>query len=381
MKIVIIGNYGYGGQQSMQRFSALLQRLGTEAGHEVRMVNPEPVLAKLNPTANGVGKWLGYIDRFLLFLPRLRGAAAWADVVHICDQANAMYVPLLKDKPHVLTCHDMLAIRSALGEIPGNPTSWTGRILQRWTLSGLRKAQRIVCVSEQTRSECVRVTKLSEDRIVLVHNALNYSYSPMPPAEASSRLTKLGIQTSRPFLMHVGNNNWYKNRQGVLRIFSALRNLPEQQSMMLVMVGKRWTSAMREYVSQAGLLDHVQEINEVTDEDLRAIYSMAEALMFPSLQEGFGWPVLEAQACGCPVFTSDRTPLTEVGGDGAIYFDPQRESEAAQVIVNGLSDKYGMRARGFANVARFSERAMVLGYEAAYGDVTGLRAATYQVTE
>lgn len=121
MKILLLGNYTPSQQQSMLRFGDLMCSLLRESGHDVRVVQAFPVLCKLRQAETGAGKWLGYVDQFLLFLPRLKREAAWADVVHICDQANAVYVPRLVGKPHLVTCHDVLAIRSALGEVPARP--------------------------------------------------------------------------------------------------------------------------------------------------------------------------------------------------------------------------------------------------------------------
>ena len=86
-------------------------------------------------------------------------------------------------------------------------------------------------------------------------------------------------------------------------------------------------------MSLNGLRDRVIELTNITNEDLRALYSKATALLFPSLREGFGWPIIEAQACGCPVFTSDRVPMTEVGGDAAIYLDPTDPRPAPRLLL------------------------------------------------
>ena len=75
-------------------------------------------LGRLGAGHAGAAKWLGYVDKFALFPPELRRAMAWADLVHVCDQGNAMYMRYLQNKPHLLTCHDVLAIRSALGDVP-----------------------------------------------------------------------------------------------------------------------------------------------------------------------------------------------------------------------------------------------------------------------
>lgn len=364
----------------MQRFAELVLRMLKAAGHEAKLLSPAPLLGKLKPGPSGLGKWLGYADRFLLFLPRLKREAAWADVIHICDQGNAVYVPRIWAKPHIVTCHDLLAIKSAAGAVAVNPTSRTGRVFQRWILSGLRKAQRVVCDSEQTRRELLEVGALPADRTVVVPIALNYPYRPMALGERRAQLRSLGLGESIPFFLHVGGNQWYKNRMGVVRIFAHLAALSGFARHHLLMVGKPWTREIREAVVEGGLETRVQELVGVSNEDLRALYSAADALVFPSLQEGFGWPIVEAQACGCAVFTTNRAPMTEVGGDAAVYFDPEDPAGAAQVIAEGVADVGAIRRRGLENAKRFSSEAMAAGYIAAIEQVVKDRESAGRVS-
>jgi glycosyltransferase involved in cell wall biosynthesis len=115
---------------------------------------------------------------------------------------------------------------------------------------------------------------------------------------------------------------------------------------------------MTKFIGVVGIGDRVKELGSVSNEDLCALYSRAEGLLFPSLEEGFGWPVLEAQASGCPVFTSNRAPMTEVGGDAAVYIDPNNPVTAAEVINQHLDDLQGMRERGLVNAQKFSNLKM-----------------------
>jgi glycosyltransferase involved in cell wall biosynthesis len=362
MKVLLISNYESDEQNSMQRFATSLAHGLAEAGHRVRVLKPHAVVGRLYRSWRGFGKWLGYVDKFGIFPPVLKAAIKWADVTHICDHANSFYTKHMRASPHVVTCHDLLAIRSALGEIPQNRTRWTGRQLQRLILRGLTEAQHVVCISEATRRDLLRIAGIPTDRVSRIYNSFNYSYSPMEQHEAVARIRKLHVDPSRPFLLHVGANQWYKNRLGVLRIFFAFRKLTVEQDLKLVMVGKPWTAEMRRFVAENQLADVTLELTGVAGEDLRALYSTALMLLFPSLQEGFGWPIIEAQACGCPVLTSNRAPMDEVGGSGAIYIDPENPELAAATIKCSLMKLSGLRELGLQNAARFSQPAMIDAY-------------------
>ena len=331
MKILLIGNYENLHQQSMQRFAEMLREGLTTAGHEVRLVRPPVWLGRLRRGDTGLAKWIGYLDRFVLYPQLLRRQVRWADVVHVCDQANAVYVSHLLGKPHVVTCHDMLAICAALEEIPDSSTGWAGRIYQRWVLDGLRRARLVVCVSEQTWDELLRLSGRPETRCPLVHNALNYPYRPMDAVESDASLQALNLSSLQPFFVHIGGNQWYKNRAGVLRLFAELIKHPAYARCRLMMVGKPLTAELRALCAELALDDRVDERVDITNEQLRALYSRAEALLFPSLAEGFGWPIVEAQACGCPVVTTGQPPMTEVGGDAASYIDPDDSAAAARL--------------------------------------------------
>ena len=373
MKILLVGNYETLAQQSMQRYAELLRAGLAAAGHEVRLLRPRVLLGRIRPATTGIGKWLGYLDQYILFRPALWRAARRADVVHVCDHSNAMYAGWIGRKPHVVTGHDLLAVRSALGEIPTHRTRWSGRIYQRWILRSLRRAQLVVCVSEQTREELLCLSGLPAERCRVVHNAINYPYRPMPANESDAHLRALGLDPAQPFFVHVGGNQWYKNRAGVLRLFAELIRHPAYAQHRLVMAGKPWTAEMRALCTELALDGRVDEPVDVASEQLRALYSRAEALLFPSLAEGFGWPIAEAQACGCPVVTTGRAPMTEVGGDAAIYIDPDDPAGATALIADGLARRAALVDAGLRNVQRFTVERLVAGCVDAYRHVLGVR--------
>lgn len=365
MKILLIGNYLSDRQESMLRFATMLQVGLVRWGHSVRSLHPEPIIGK-QAAGNGLGKWLGYIDKFAIFPSQLRQAIAWADVVHICDHSNAIYTQYLQDIPHVVTCHDLLAIRSALGEFSEHQTKWLGRQLQQAILKGLERSQRIACVSAQTQEQLLRLTRIDPQRVSIIYNGLSYPYTPMTEAESRQRLDSLGISSQERFILHVGGNQWYKNRLGVLAIFNYLRQ--HDPDLSLVMAGQPFNAQMHQFIQTHHLETQVKELVAVENEDLRALYSEAIALLFPSLQEGFGLPIAEAQACGCPVITSDRPPMTEVAG-AAIYIHPDDPEAAAREIALHLPQILKLKPLGQINVKRFHPDKMLQSYIALYQEL------------
>lgn len=368
MKVLLVGNYVPDRQYSMLGFCRMLELGLRRAGHAVSVIRPEPRLRRSLSAGQGLAKWLGYVDKFVLFPARLRTAAKSADVVHVCDHGYALYTRYLEGIPNVVTCHDLIAARCALAEFSEMQTRWSGRRYQNMIINGLAQALHIVCDSESTARDVRRLCNLMPSATSVVHVALNFAYQPVSEAERGIRLGRLGIGFRDRFILHVGGNTWYKNQSGVVRIFQRLAAAQQACGIALVMVSGGLTASLRRVIGESGLQQRVRVLSEIEPEDLRALYSGATALLFPSLQEGFGWPIIEAQACGCPVFTSNRAPMTEVGGDGAVYIDPENPEQAARTILDNLPHASRMRAAGFANVRRFSVEKMVAGYVRSYAE-------------
>ena len=372
MRILLTRNYLPDAQQSMLRFSQTLERELRNAGHEVHVLRPRARLGRNRATGQGPGKWLAYIDKFVLFIPQLRRFASRADVVHICDHAYSPYTRYLAGIPTVVTCHDLLSVSCAFGEFSGRTVRWSGRKYQQLILTGIGRASLVGCDSASTRSDLLRLTKVSRERVSVIHIGYNFAYSPCSDSEARQRVKRLGIDLDARFIIHVGSDVWYKNVTGVVRIFSSLLSFPQTNDLHLVMVGNGRTRELNSLIGEYGLSSRIIVLSRVSNDDLRALYSRASGLLFPSLCEGFGWPIIEAQACGCPVFTSNRAPMTEVAGDGAVYFDPEKYQEAADIIRRHLPESAEMRSLGFVNAARFSATAMAAAYVRLYFQAIGV---------
>ncbi|MEL7038523.1 MAG: glycosyltransferase family 1 protein [Cyanobacteria bacterium J06592_8] len=362
MKILLIGNYQPDAITSMDKFLEVLATNLPQFGHQVKILRPQPKLGSLQPVIKPLRKWLGYIDKLVFFPSQLQKSISWADIVHICDHGNAIYTQYLQNIPHLVTCHDLLAIRSGLKEFPEYQTGWTGKKLQQMIVNGLNQAHSVVCDSKNTQNDLLRLSSIKSEAISLIHLGLNYPYSPMKYSQAKSHLERLEIPNNSHYILHVGANHWYKNRLGVLEIFKNLLPLYKSSNLHLIMVGQPLTSEMQQFIQTHHLSQNVIERVNIDPEDLRALYSSAIALLFPSLQEGFGWPIIEAQACGCPVFTSNRPPMNEIGGQAALYIDPSNPQQAAHRISLNLCKRKDMIDKGLMNVQKFQTEVMITKY-------------------
>lgn len=346
----------------MLRYPQMLERALSARGHLVCLLHPPAVFGRLPWLRGTLAKWIRYIDKFLIAPPWLRWKVRSADIVHICDQSNSMYLWCAGNKPHVITCHDLIAVMDARGHNPYVHTGMTGRLLQRWIATGLAHASWVICVSNKTEADLRALLPRARAKIRVIPHTLNRDYKPAERGEVEQEIAKLGLASDTRYLLHVGGNQWYKNRPGAMRIFAELRKSPTFHGFKLVMAGKPWTQEMRDFAGNAHLDGCSVEVVTVTDEALRALYSGAAALLFPSFDEGFGWPILEAQACGCPVITVGRPPMTEVAGDAAILIDPTDAKKAADMILRRWTELPNLREAGFRNLERFTEEKMATAY-------------------
>jgi glycosyltransferase involved in cell wall biosynthesis len=362
LRVTLIGNYKPDGQESMERFCLSLADGLKRHNVSVRILKPEPILGRLCRDAKGLGKWLGYLDKFILFPVTLKKNCEQAEIVHVCDHSNAMYLNNLKSLPRLITCHDLLAVRAGLGEQTYCPITPLGKILQRLILRGLKSAPLIACDSIATKKDVERLTDLDKSCIRLISLGLNYPYGVLDEAESLSRLdNQPELKRGLPFILHVGSSEPRKNRDGILRIFAKIK---DQFGGKLVFAGGPLTPDLRALSNQLGVNRDIIEIVGPDNKVLEALYNRAFALLYPSYSEGFGWPIIEAQACGCPVITSNRESCREIAGQGAVINTIEDEDSFAGSLLQLKNE--GARnvivQAGFANLKKYDIEKMVASY-------------------
>jgi glycosyltransferase involved in cell wall biosynthesis len=364
--VLLIGNFPPDQQQSMQRFSEMMLRELRALGIAARLIQPQSRVAHIvPPQLHFLKKWAGYIDKFVLF-PRKLPAFRCAQIVHICDHSNAIYATKFPKVPVVVTCHDLLAVRGSLGEETDCPASWAGKILQHWIVKSLRRAQQIVCVSHATAADASRILRGKANAISVIENGLNYSFQPLPEGATRTRLRSLpGLRLDQPFVLHVGSGLRRKNRDGVLRIFAKTKDHWDAQ---LVFAGDALSNELWTLARGLNISDRIVELGSVESELLEALYNCAHALLFPSRFEGFGWPIVEAQACGCPVLCRNAPPMSDVAGGAALVRNVEDENGLANDLLRlrdpEVREKY--QALGLQNATRFGARKMAEQYLALY---------------
>lgn len=323
MKIVIFAHPDFLGSQSMPRYANMLLNGMRERGHEVVVWSPTSLFYKL-PLKKSLKKWLGYIDQYLVFPleVKLKLYKSQNDTLFVfADQALGPWVPLVKNRKHVVHCHDFLALKSALGRIPENPTSFSGKKYQNYIRNGFSKGKNFISISKKTQQDLHELHQGEIVSSVVCYNGLNRPFQALSPTESCSLLeAKWNISLSEGYIMHIGGNQYYKNRKGVIEIYDSWRNINDKK-IPLILIGSQPSDDLADLREKSLFKEDIHFISNLADEYINTAYSGALCLLFPSLDEGFGWPITEAMASGCPVITTNKAPMNEVGGRASFYIE------------------------------------------------------------
>ena len=263
--------------------------------------------------------------------------------------ATEHLLPWLR-RPAVLTVHDLIFER-----YPQHHT-WTNRAFLRLGMPlFVKAAQAIIAVSQQTRRDLMALYRVPGEKIHVVHEGVDARFAPADPAQVVQ--VRERFSPDRPYLLMVGTLEPRKNHAAALRVLARLvrEGFPHR---LLIAGGRGWLfQPIQELVGELGLGQRVRFTGYVAEAELPALYTGADALVMPSLYEGFGFPVLEAMACGTPVVCSNVSSLPEVAGSAALLVDP-RDEEALLAALRRILTEPGLAEelsrRGREQAARFS---------------------------
>jgi len=344
MKILLVGNYIPDRQWSMLGYVDGLHRVLDGLGIDVEIIRPQPRLLKGGDSRSGKGKYISYLDKYVLFPRRLKTISKNFDLVHVVDQGNAMYLRSCSGKT-LLTVHDLMAIKAAQGMYEDWKIGSSGQKLQKWIADSIPLAGHLTCVSNHTSQDLAALFSIPADRRTVIHNTFfeDYRNRPVPAA-------------SEMFVHHVGANQPYKNRVGVVRFAEKWLAIEKFSNWKLKLVGAPPDEKLAAAIADSLLRDRIEVIKDACDSKLAEIYQTSQALIFPSLEEGFGLPILEAQSAGCPVITTKATPMTEVGGESCIYL-----GDDVMSVVSELPESRAKWAElGYVNLKRFDSKKMAM---------------------
>jgi glycosyltransferase involved in cell wall biosynthesis len=246
----------------------------------------------------------------------------------------------------------------------------------------LRKASRVIAVSQFTKNEIEKLLAISDDRIEVVYNAIDERFLHGHATDADRELIAQRYLVNYPFILYAGAIRPHKNVVRIIEAFSALKSelqkLQQYPDLKLIIIGDDLSShpRLRRTVVRSGVQNDVRFLGFVPIEVLRIFYDVAKIFVFPSLYEGFGLPPLEAMAHGTPVVTSNTSSLPEVAGAAALLVNPENVFEIRRGLQRALLDpvlRERMKQRGYEQAQRFSWTTSVSRILEIYREVAGHR--------
>ncbi len=339
-------------QFSMLKFAEILTN-GNNSDHNLTKISPKPLISRFINNVN-LKKWAAYIDKYLIFTQKLKSyiiKREKLDLVHITDHSNSPYlkkIRLVSKAKCLITCHDLIAVRMAMGEFTTAPsTSSSGKRLQSWIKHSLPFADYFACDSEQTKKDLNRIipSSFTKTRVIHLGTESNIKHS-LIQSNQESKLS-FNPSTSR-FIIHVGSSAWYKNRCAVFQAFKHTKEQEQGKELKLVLVGPPAQAHEINPCDRKWIENNSNEIISITnapEQVLQELYLNAEFLIFPSFIEGFGWPPLEAAKIGCRVVTTKTGAIHDLLGHNANYVDPSDQQSVNAVVSEVLNSKKTFKTR------------------------------------
>ncbi|MBF0384369.1 MAG: glycosyltransferase family 4 protein [Candidatus Omnitrophica bacterium] len=237
------------------------------------------------------------------------------------------------------------------------------------------RADKIICCSENTINDLKKYFKIPDEKITLIYQGVDKNiFYPINAEEsklAERVIKKRGIKD--PFILSVGTIEPRKNLENILYSFDKLRARGKFKGKLAVIGMEGWLSeGVEGLIKKLELKEHVVFLGYLTDQELRYFYNKAEAFVFPSFYEGFGFPIIEAFCCGTPVVTSNVSSCPEVAKDSALLVDPYSSEDISEAIARILHDpklKRSLVEKGFRRGSDFSFRKTAQKTLAVYNEV------------
>ena len=246
--------------------------------------------------------------------------------------AMAFVIPKVMPCPSVVTVYDLSFVR-----FPEVLTRFRRNYLQRFTRSSCERATRIIAISESTAQDMVEFWGIPREKIDVTLLGVSSEFAPLPHHEVEQFREKKALP--KRFLFFVGTLEPRKNLPMLIRAYSQLSEEVREEVHLVLGGGKGWLyNEIFETIERLNLGDTVHTPGYIPNEELVLWYNASDALVYPTIYEGFGFPVLEAMACGKPVVVSDSSSLPEVAGNIGILLPPDDEPAWTQALSKIILD-------------------------------------------
>ncbi|MBI5254575.1 glycosyltransferase family 4 protein [Candidatus Falkowbacteria bacterium] len=257
------------------------------------------------------------------------------------------------DCPYIITGHDLTF--SFLKKCFSPKSRAWHKLIKPQRL--FQRAKKIIAVSENTKRDLISIYNIPKQQISTIYSGIATIFQPNLQEMPTAKRIKNKYQLPQKFILYLGTIEPRKNIETLISAFELFKKSAAHKNYSLVLAGKHgWQfNKIEKQIKQSAWRDTIKFIDYVAPEDKPYLYNLAEIFAYPSLYEGFGFPVLEAMACGRPVITSHASSLPEICENAAIYIDPNNINDLARAMASLVNNpQQHLTNAGLAQAAKFS---------------------------
>ncbi len=308
-------------------------------------------IGEFGASADGADRGMFHYRKYLKY--QWEAFRRKGDVNHITDHSYGHLVFSLDPRRTVVTFHDAVLMRLMDRTLSARSYPRWRILAQRYSFKGIERARKVIAVSHASKEDFLRYAgRFDPGDVEVIHNGIDTAFG---PARDEDRLKvvreRCRLDPGLHYVLHVGHNGFYKNVEGLFRALSEL-----EDDVHLLKVGSLFDRDQARKLVRYGLSHRVHVIENASRLDMPVLYHVGTLLLFPSIHEGFGLPVLEAMACGTPVICSDIPVLREVASDAALFYHPRDHQGMAEGVRRLIADntlRGGLVQRGLERASAF----------------------------
>jgi glycosyltransferase involved in cell wall biosynthesis len=350
-KILLCRDFTEDNRTSMEVYADNLTHALQSANYPFEVKEYRPVIEK----------GLGYLPEKFNFRMRYARYISYphqikkqqADLYHITDHGYAHLLNVLEPTKTIVTVHDIIPLLWGRGLIKGIKPE-RRRWLNEWSFSFLKKASHVIADSSNTKKDLIEYCGCKEKKISVIYPGIDKRFKLLQDDKNQLRL-ELGLPNINLKLVLITGEIFYKNHKTSLKVIERLYNR-DKQPVRLVRLG-RYSSEWENVLQKSLIKEQVIHLNNLKPEQMPKLYNAVDCLLFPSWYEGFGWPPLEAMACGTPVVSSNAASLPEIVSDAGLIASPDDIEGLANAVYQLLENnelRDNKIKQGFENIKRFT---------------------------
>ena len=274
--------------------------------------------------------------------------------------------PAFRFKKEIVTVHDLFPLTGKDYSTPEFQRKFSALLLE-----AVERAVRVITPSRHTADQLLKHTAVSREKIRVIPHGVDFPANSLSPESRVLERERL-VGKGNTMILAVG---WIETRKNILNALKALRHLPSRYRLVIAGGNGHGSQAVHDFIRTEGLSSRAVVLGYVPAKRLPVLYDAANVFLFPSFDEGFGFPVLEAMAHGLPVVASETASLPEVGGDAAIYVNPRDPQDIAEKVIRAAEDE-GLRKpmieRGLERARQFTWRRTASAHLDVYDEVQAM---------